>query len=239
MEKLKRFIEENYEMNGNQLNIFNVDATILNCIPNIPYELESEDILIFHNTNTLDFLGKLYPIPEFEKQLYRDYMTLLTNFDCLTCTSMSNCNHIIENSIKCQVIKTNPNAIIPQKTNSSDVGYDLTIIDIKKKVDDMTTLFDTGIKIQLQYGYYAEIVARSSLSKSGYMVSNNIGIIDNSYRGNLFIALTKINPNAPDLQLPFRCCQLLIRKQYHVIMQEVLNSDDPTSRQTGGFGSTS
>jgi hypothetical protein len=33
-------------------------------------------------------------------------------------------------------------------------------------------------------GYYTEIVPRSSISKFGYILSNNIGIIDNNYRGN-------------------------------------------------------
>lgn len=62
-----------------------------------------------------------------------------------------------------------------------------------------TILYDTGIKINVKYGYYAEVVPRSSLSKSGYMLANSIGIIDNSYRNNIFVALTKINPDAPDI----------------------------------------
>lgn len=37
------------------------------------------------------------------------------------------------------------------------------------------------------------------------MLANSVGIIDNGYTGNLFIALKKIDPNA-EIQLPFRCC---------------------------------
>jgi dUTP pyrophosphatase len=87
-------------------------------------------------------------------------------------------------------------------------------------------------------GLYAEIVPRSSLSKSGYMLANSIGIIDCSYKGNLYIALTKIDNTMPDLTLPFRCCQLIFREQIHVDLEEVTSFEEQTSRGSGGFGST-
>lgn len=127
---------------------------------------------------------------------------------------------------------------MPSKSNSSDVGYDLTIIKQVKSIHSNTVIYDTGLKIKLDYGYYAEIVPRSSLSKSGYMLSNSIGIIDNSYRGNLHIPLTKVDADAPDLVLPFRCCQLIIREQIHIDMVEVSDDFDNTTRSNGGFGST-
>ena len=56
-------------------------------------------------------------------------------------------------------------------------------------------MYDTGIQVKPQYGYYFEIVPRSSLSKSGYILANSIGIIDPSYSGNLYIVLIKIDDN--------------------------------------------
>ena len=139
-----------------------------------------------------------------------------------------------------KVYKTDENAVIPAKAFEDDAGYDLTIIKKIKDFNSKTSLYDTGIKIEIEEGYYTEIVPRSSISKSGYMLANSIGIIDNNYRGNLMIALTKICDYAPEIELPFKCCQLLIRKQISANLIEVKSSDlTETERNEGGFGSTS
>lgn len=140
----------------------------------------------------------------------------------------------------CKVYKSDPNAIIPSKGHESDVGYDLTIIKQYKVLTPSTILYDTGIKLNVDYGYYIEIVPRSSLSKSGYMLANSIGIIEKSYSGNLLVALTKIDKEMPDLELPFKCCQLIFKPQISLNIQEMNNTLtlDITSRNNGGFGST-
>ena len=91
----------------------------------------------------------------------------------------------------------------------------------------------------IEPGYYVEVVPRSSISKSGYMISNSIGIIDQSYRGNIMVSLTKIAPEAPDIVLPFKCCQLIFKKQIYADIIEVNDSFDITDRNEGGYGSTS
>ena len=141
-------------------------------------------------------------------------------------------------TIGCEVYASYPDAVIPTKTHESDAGYDLTIIREEKKLLNNTTLFDTGIKVKVPLGYYVEVVPRSSLSKSGYMLANSVGIIDNSYTGNIFIALTKIDTEAPDIVLPFKCCQLIFRKQIYANMYVVNEDFEKTSRGDGGFGST-
>jgi dUTP pyrophosphatase len=141
-------------------------------------------------------------------------------------------------------------AVIPTKANFSDVGYDLSIIGLhsvlSKKTEPLrastsytpiTTLYKTGIKLEIPLGYYVEIVPRSSISKSGYMLANSIGIIDCSYKGELLVALAKINEDADDIKFPFRCCQLIMRKQIYpelIAVQEV----EATKRLEGGFGSS-
>ena len=69
------------------------------------------------------------------------------------------------------------------------------------------------------------------------MLANSIGIIDSSYRGELLIALSKIDDNSSDIQFPFRCCQLIMRKQVFPILEEINETSD-SSRGDGGFGST-
>jgi dUTP pyrophosphatase len=117
----------------------------------------------------------------------------------------------------------------------------LTIIREHKRLTPDTALYDTGIQLEIPNGYYVEIVPRSSISRSGYILANSVGIIDQGYRGNLYIALTKINENSPDLltelRLPWKCCQMIVRKQVYsrlVAGKEI----EKSSRDTGAFGST-
>jgi deoxyuridine 5'-triphosphate nucleotidohydrolase len=129
-------------------------------------------------------------------------------------------------------------AIFPTKAHGSDVGYDLTIIKKVKDLTGNTGLFDTGIKVTPPNGFYTEIVPRSSLSKSGYILANSVGIIDPGYNGNLLIALTKIDQSCEDLVLPFKCCQLIFKFQYHNIKLEKCIELSDTTRNDGGFGSS-
>jgi deoxyuridine 5'-triphosphate nucleotidohydrolase len=186
---------------------------------NIPHVREKDIIIIKYGCSTVDFLGFLY-----------------TDIDNGFSIKSSNYNYLIP---RCCFIKTDETAISPSKTNWSDVGYDLSIIKKVKDINSKTALYDTGIKIQLDFGYYSEIVPRSSIIKSGYILSNNIGIIDNSYRGNLMIALTKIADDAIEIKFPFKCCQLIFKKQIFINLEEVRDrSLDETKRNEGGFGST-
>jgi len=203
-----------------------------------PHTIENYDNefnLIYTDSNCIDFLGWLfkdnkdYIYKNYKNSLYNDFITILKRNEYIDQLCLP----------KCYIYKNNPLAVIPNKKNESDVGYDLTIISEYKKQGTNTIMYDTGISIKIELGYYTEIVPRSSLSKSGYMLANSIGIIDQSYTGNLYIVLTKIDPNALDLVLPFTCCQLIIRKQYHVEMIKIDSENtEKTTRGNGGFGST-
>lgn len=207
---------------------------------NIPnnYVLQCKENL-FHveycSTNCIDLLGLIYKNKTknlFNNSFYKLFESLI---------NWKNICH--SNTLKldtCKIYKSDPNAIIPSKGHESDVGYDLTIIKIHKQLTPSTILYDTGIKLNVDYGYYIEIVPRSSLSKSGYMLSNSVGIIEKSYSGNLLVSLTKIDKEMSDLVLPFKCCQLLFKPQVSLKILEMSNTDslEITSRNNGGFGST-
>lgn len=135
--------------------------------------------------------------------------------------------------------KVSEAAVIPTKAHSSDAGYDLTIVSVYKEIAQNLVLYDTGIKVEPSEGLYTEIYARSSLMKIGYMLANNVGIIDNSYRGNILIALYKFDTTKPNIELPCRVAQLIPRLSVNVdvIVEDVKNITE-TKRGEGGFGST-
>lgn len=134
-------------------------------------------------------------------------------------------------------VRDDPNSVIPTKGTPLSIGYDLTAISIAKRISSRTVLYDTGIKVQPPEGYYTEILPRSSLSKTGYMLSNSVGTIDPDYTGRLLIALTKVDDTLPDLELPFTRCQLVLRKAEFYNVRETDKLTE-TVRGDGGFGST-
>ena len=128
-------------------------------------------------------------------------------------------------------------AIIPTRAGINEIGYDLTIIEKIKEINPITFMFDTGISVKPPDGYYTEIVPRSSLIKTGWMMANSVGIIDPTYRGTLKIVMVKVYENAQILDIPFVKFQLIVRKIYTPMIKEV-DVLDETERGEGGFGST-
>ena len=81
------------------------------------------------------------------------------------------------------------------------------------------------------------MVGRSSISKTGWMLANNVGIIDATYRGNIIVALVKVDEKAEELSLPFKLVQLIPRKLI-VMNDEEVERLDVTERDAKGFGSS-
>lgn len=181
----------------------------------------------------LDFLNKIYKNvlvyneTLFTNQMY-DFYTKLTDW----------MPSMLRNSLYFNYVRTDPDAKPPQKQRASDSGYDLTLIK-KIKTYGKVEFYDTCIKLQPAFGYYFDLVGRSSISKSGYMLANNVGIIDRTYRGTVIVPLIKIDDTQPDLELPSRLVQIIPRQIQHLepieITEEELNQSE---RNTGGFGSS-
>tara|TARA_B000000437_G_scaffold209504_1_gene178640 strand:- start:3568 stop:4584 length:1017 start_codon:yes stop_codon:yes gene_type:complete len=248
-----KFIEENIESLGFIKSLFefngcivkNLDMTTISYIPhknsnlietiknkiNIPCEIITKEmrtnIIKYENVNCIDFLAKLYNENEniCNDEYYNKYYEVINN----------NNNNKLP---KLKVYKENNEAILPSKSRESDAGYDITIIKEIKNLTKKTKIYDTGIKLDIPNGYYVAIYPRSSISKSGYMLANSVGIIDQGYRGNILIALTKIDMDSEDLKLPFKCCQMILKKQNYCILEETKEDLNKTTRNEGGFGST-
>lgn len=134
--------------------------------------------------------------------------------------------------------KTDNRAVTPKKAYDSDVGYDLVAIDVFKRLENGTILLETGIAVKPDNGYYTEILPRSSITKTGWILANSVGVIDPSFRNSLKIAIMPVSNNSDfnfeELKNKF---QLVIRKLEDSDLVEV-DDLDTTERGTGGFGST-
>ncbi len=138
------------------------------------------------------------------------------------------------------MIKRDSKAITPFKKRITDEGLDINITKISEVKENGIILYDTDLTLIPPFGYYLEISPRSSFGFSGYILTNSKGIIDKNYRGTIKVPLYKIIPTAPDLELPYRGFQLLLKKSYHCIIEEVKESEDNavTTRGGNGFGSS-
>jgi dUTP pyrophosphatase len=129
----------------------------------------------------------------------------------------------------------------PTLAHDTDTGYDVELIEKIKVVKTGSfgevSLYDSGIIVSPPLGYYIDLVARSSIAKTGHMLANGFGVIDNTYRGHLLAAVLKYDVDAPDLKLPGKYVQLIFRPVIHFIPVEV-DTIDETVRGVGGFGST-
>lgn len=182
----------------------------------IPFKVEN-DCCVVCGTNAIDLLGMMNAT---------QYGNVKAFFD----------PPHVSGHVFCKIKLTESNSVIPFKPRESDVGYDLTLIKKHKELSKVCTLYDTGVQVEVPHGYYCEVVPRSSIIKTGHMMANSIGIIDRSYRGNIYIAIMKIDPDAMELELPFRGFQLILRPQVHgVFVQSDVND---TYRGNDGFGSS-
>lgn len=139
-----------------------------------------------------------------------------------------------------RVKKLRDDAIVPSKGSALAAGYDITILE-KGKSFGAASLYHTGISIQPpdELPICFDLFPRSSIIKTGYILANSIGLIDNDYRGELMVALIKIDPDAPDILAngPVRIAQLVPKIFYNFPVKVVEELTD-TVRADGGFGST-
>lgn len=142
---------------------------------------------------------------------------------------------------ECPTVKfvvTDDRAVIPSQGTPQSVGYDLTAIEVDKIVGNVV-YYRTGLKVIPPEGYYIQIVPRSSISKTGFVLANSVGTIDPDYTGELLIALANIDRGKPPLECPFVKTQLLLKKAEYFNVKVVAETDLPdTERGVGGFGST-
>ena len=100
------------------------------------------------------------------------------------------------------------------------------------------TLIPTGLKIELEHGYEAQIRPRSGLSiKHGITLINCVGTIDEDYRGEVCIPVVNLSNETYTIQPDERVAQMIIARVEQAQIN-VVTELTATVRGAGGFGST-
>ena len=139
-----------------------------------------------------------------------------------------------------KVQKLEHNKFLPEYKTNGAAGMDLcAAIEepiILKPLE--RKLIPTGIKIELEKGYEAQIRPRSGLSiKHGITLINCIGTIDEDYRGEVCVPVVNISNEEYTIMPDERIAQMVISK-YEKAKIEVVTELSDTQRGEGGFGST-
>ena len=100
------------------------------------------------------------------------------------------------------------------------------------------SLIPTGLAIALPAGYELQIRPRSGLAlKNGIILPNSPGTIDEDYRGELQVIVMNAGTEAFTIERGMRIAQAVLAPVTRAAWSETATLP-PTSRGSGGFGST-
>jgi dUTPase len=167
-------------------------------------------------------------------------------------------------AIKVKVDLLSEKAVMPTRAHTTDTGYDITFTRVHSITGDVI-FFGTDLSLQPSRGHYFEVVPRSSISKTPLSMANSIGVIDETYTGEILIPV-RVNNHQPggagkgmacptglvkifglrpqsmhalaDLILAKKPCmfQAILRKRLTATFE--VEDVKATVRGDGGFGST-
>ena len=159
--------------------------------------------------------------------------------------------------MKVRIKKINEKAVVPYKTHAEDFCYDVVATSEEEVAPNVWKYgiglaFEIGGKrwlkvieypMQERFKLLAEAVysidfrPRSSIYKTGMVLSNSVGTIDDLYRGEVSAVFYHVFPNMPRYKVGDRIGQIKLGFTLPMEFEEVDELGD-TERGEGGYGST-
>lgn len=156
--------------------------------------------------------------------------------------------------MKVKIKKLHPDAKLPVKKYGSDFCYDVyACSDAEPVKDDEGNVipdvyrYHTGLAFQIERetntGAWSEVQyaidarPRSSIYKTGLMLSNAVATIDEHYNGEVQAVFYHVRPDLPLYKKGDRIFQIKLGYTETLDFEEVEELSE-TDRGTGGFGST-
>ena len=147
--------------------------------------------------------------------------------------------------MKVKVKKLNENAVIPFKTYEKDFCYDVVAVS-EEEVAPNVWKYGIGLAFQIDkeslFGHRylnlsIDLRPRSSVWKTGMVLSNCVGTIDELYTGEVSAVFYHVFPNMERYKVGQRIGQIKIGTTMpleFVVVDEL----DETERNSGSYGST-
>jgi dUTP pyrophosphatase len=125
---------------------------------------------------------------------------------------------------------------IKAPAKAGDVGFNLPASESVEINPFSFAKIPTGIRVELPKGYWAAIAPRSSTNISGSLLAL-YGVVDNGYRGELFVFVHNLSPTAVHVEEGQSLAQLIVMP---MVVPEVFMVTELSSSERGesGFGSS-
>jgi len=130
---------------------------------------------------------------------------------------------------------------LPSYAKHGDAGMDLRSVDSVVIKPGEKQILNTGLRVEIPYGYEIQIRPRSGLSnKTKLRVANAPGTIDHAYRGLIGVIMDNIGTEDEHIKAGDRIAQAVLAVVPRLEWEPVVNADElsTTDRGEGGFGST-
>lgn len=142
-------------------------------------------------------------------------------------------------SIHIDILRNNPNAILPEYKSKGACAFDLSTIENAIIEPGQIVRLKTGLVICVPEGYTLLIAARSSLPKKyGLCIPQGIGIVDQDYCGpddEILLQLLNFTNHSVEVKSGDRLAQgmfvPILKCEFNIV-------DKLSTPNRGGFGST-
>ena len=145
--------------------------------------------------------------------------------------------------MKVKIKKTHQDAVTPYKTHEEDYCYDCVAVS-EEEVAPNVWKYGLGLAFQIErpellprHIFSIDARPRSSVWKTGMILSNCEGTIDELYRGEVSAVFYHVMPNMPRYKVGQRVVQIKLGTTLPIEFVEV-DELDATERGTNGYGST-
>lgn len=142
--------------------------------------------------------------------------------------------------VNVKIKKLYEDTVLPTRADNGSAGMDLYAHlnnDYMRVIKPHTTeMISVGFAMETPNNTYGAIFARSGLaSKKGLRPANAVGVVDSTYRGEVFVALHNDTDTPQQIMNGDRIAQLIIM-EYPTIGIIETDTLSETERGNGGFG---
>lgn len=132
-------------------------------------------------------------------------------------------------------IKLDPGAIMPTRAHFTDAGLDLYAMESKKIPARGSSIFNTGVHIELELNTAGFIKSKSGLNVKHNLTSD--GVIDVGYTGSICVKLYNHGDKPYQVERGDKISQFVVVK-IETPELELVDELKETDRGNNGFGST-
>lgn len=141
-----------------------------------------------------------------------------------------------------KVYKEFEDALLPDKNNTSDAGWDLFAYEDRDIAPGERVEIPIGIRVVVEEGYWFTHAPRSGMAFKKNIIPSHVNVMDAYYTGDNSVLLYNRSNDFYSVKKGDKICQLLVFKVENATITEItkeeLDSLSEGSRGSKGFGSS-